>query len=193
MYFKFGESVFTIKETTLQFYFSDETEASRWTNHQPGLFLASSVYTKANEFDDECMAPWLCHNHGIKIDIHHWTELEGKQWIFNDEYDENHNEAGFFGITEGEPLKKCNFEVVKRDGRKFTIRWNGMGCMFWDNDEEMPFDCEFVAEFQGIRIMQCVADQSEDGLRETLGKIIDLDDFKLITPPNTELKEFIFK
>lgn len=149
---------------------------------------------RENVLNGEECAPWLRHNGGIEIDISHWTELEGKQWIFNDAHDENHNEAGFLGIFEEEEIKKCRLEIMKRSGRKFTILWSGIGDVFFDDvyGRDVPFECECVAEFKGIGIQQRVADQTEKGLRATLGKMINLDDFKLI---ETEigLKEFILK
>ena len=194
MYFKLRDMLFEIKAAKLNFYYSDEADAKGWTNQQPGLFLVIGVDTKENALNGEGWAPWLRHNSGIKIDISHWTELEGKQWIFNNAHDENHNEAGFLGIFEEEAIKKCRLEIIKRSGRKFTILWSGIGDVFCGDeyDSDVPFECEFVAEFEGIGIQQCVADQTEKGLRETLGKIINLDDFKLVDT-KIGLKEFIFK
>lgn len=194
MYLKLRDTVFEINEPKLKFYYYDEAEASRWANKQPGLFLTAAVGTEEKELNGESCAPWLRHNGGIKIDIPHWTELEGKRWIFDGAYDENGSEAGFFGVFEEEPLKECRFEIIKRDGRKFTVRWSGIADMFFDDeyDCDVPFECEFTAELAGIGIQQCVADQTEAGLRAALGKIIELDDFKLITTP-IGLKEFVFK
>lgn len=193
MYFKLRDMLFKIKETKLKFHYYDEAEAKRWLNQQPGLFLVIGVDTKENELNGEGCVPWLRHNVGIEIDISHWRELEGKQWIFNDVHDENHNEAGFLGIFGEEEIKKCRLEIIKRSGRKFTILWSGIGDVFYDDEyDDVPFECGFIAEFEGIGIQQCVADQTEKGLRATLGKIINLDDFKLV---DTEigLKAVIFK
>lgn len=194
MYLKLRDAVFEIIKSKLKFYYYDEAEASRWHNRQPGLFLAAAAGAEERELNGEDCAPWLRHNFGIKVDIAGWTGLEGKCWVFGGASDENNNEAGFLGVYEEEALKECRFEVIKRDGRKFTIKWDGIGDMFFDEDydSDVPFECEFVAEFEGIGIQQCVADQTEKGLRETLGKMIDLDDFKLIMTP-TGLKEFVFK
>lgn len=194
MYLKLRDTAFVINRTKLKCYYYDEAEASRWANRQPGLFLTAAVGTEERELNGESCAPWLRHNFGIKVDIAGWTGLEGKCWVFGGASDENNNEAGFFGVYEEEPLKECRFEILKRDGREFTVRWSGVADMFFDEeyDCDVPFECEFTAEFAGIGIQQCVADQTEAGLRAALGEIIDLDDFQLVTTP-IGLKEFIFK
>ncbi len=194
MYFRLKDMMFDIKEAKLKCYYYDEAEAKRWPNQKPGLFLTIGVDTKETELNGVECAPWLRHNSGIKIEIPHWTELEGKEWVFGAPYDENNNEAGFLGVFEEVEIKECRLRITGRDKQNFTVLWSGVADVFFDDeyDEGVPFECEFIAEFEGIGIQQCVADQTEKGLRETLGKLIDLSDFKLVST-HIGLKEFVLK
>ncbi len=66
--------------------------------------------------------------------------------------------------------------------------------MFWggDFDTDVPFDCVFETELTGIVIPQYVADQTEKGLRATLGSMVNLEEFTMATNKHNGIKKFIF-
>lgn len=194
-YFTLRNEIFLeIGDTLLEFTYYDEAQARQW-NMQPGLYVTAAVNAV---FDGADVG--LSHNGpGPELDLGDWRDLEGKRWAFP--YDEkNYQEwqdspAGVFFSGEHRTIKECSFEVLKRDGGKFSIRWKGIADLFWggDFDTDVPFDCVFEAEFTGIVIPQYVADQTEKGLRENLGAIINLDDFTLAANKFNGIKKFIFK
>ncbi len=189
-YFKLRDTAFAVGKTELMLFYVDEAQAKEWGNVQePGLYLQALVGTVPQEDLFEGMAPSLYHNLGIQLDIRDWKNLEGKEWVFpydKEKYKaDKETEAGLFYGFQYTMIKSARFRVLKREGAKFRMRWQGIADVHWeeggDFDTDVPFDCVFEAELLGIYIPQYVADASEQGLRKTLGNIFNLDDFKWTT------------
>ena len=81
--------------------------------------------------------------------VHTVEELVNKKFIWDSVENNNHESAGTLNIVEFEDVTKGTIEVLKVEGNQITIRWNGTGNIYWDNEfgKDVPFTTEFTTEF----------------------------------------------
>ena len=125
------------------------------------------------------MAPRLYHNNGFVIEnISSWKELEGQKLVWESEYNERDEEAGFLCVFEHENVTKGTIEILERRGTSFLVRWAGTANVYWDDEygEDVPFSFEGEARFTGILACADVELTAEE-MRAAIQKYINMSEF----------------
>lgn len=136
---------------------------------------------EGEEYIYESVLPRLYHNNGFTLDAASWKELEGIILKWDSPYNEKGEEAGSLYVFEHEDVTKGTIEFLRREGRKYYIRWSGTANVFW-NDEygaDVPFVFEGEVDFGGI-IACCDEISSLEELIPAMQQFVNMDEFECV-------------
>lgn len=125
---KLGSEEFQIKSARLSLIFYDASAMIRdfsFLEPIPSLRLFIEIRTLKKPCGYESLAPNLYHNNGISVLVHSWKELEDTTYVWNSNYNERGEEAGYIYITEHESLTSGEIYIGQRKGNTFDLKWTG--------------------------------------------------------------------
>ena len=148
-----------------------------------GKFVYELSEEELDELDEgeepfyETVSPSLYHNNGFTLNISSWKELEGQTLVWESEYNENDEEAGYLCVFEHEAVTKGTIEFLERRGNIFLVRWSGTANVYWNDEygEDVPFVFEGEVRFTGIGACSDV-ELTEEEVRTAMQKYINMDE-----------------
>ena len=169
--FKLGESEFEIKE-------ADLTAAFRTCDDEEDTEFVWVIYIKMEEGtldeDEETVSPCLYHENGFRIeDVHSWKELEGVTLEWDEEENDNGEDAGYIQTFDTEIITEGRIEFLKRNGRKYLVKWSGV------TEYETPFEFEGELDFSGI-LVDSASIPNQEELEAAMTPFIDMEEFECV-------------
>lgn len=145
------------------------------------LFPEVRAKTNNENIDFELREVYLYHNNGFNTHTSDFQELKGKKFIWNSEYNENDEEAGFFYVLEHENVTKGTIEILDVKNNLITFKWSGQANIFWNDEyeENVSFETTFNAELPSKKLYKIDAFKSTKTKinNTTRLEILNLDEF----------------
>ncbi len=145
------------------------------------LFPKVEAETKDENVEYEMSSICLYHNNGFNTHVSAFEELKGKRFVWDSEYNQDDEEAGFLCVQEHENVTKGTIEILDVKENLMTIRWSGLANVFWDDKygENVPFESIFSVSLPETKTYKIDAYKSA-GIKidsDTQLEILDLDEF----------------
>ena len=90
----------------------------------------------------------LYHNNGFNTHISNFSELCGRKFIWESEYNAAEEEAGTLCVQEHEAVREGTIEILKVENGQITIKWSGKADVGWSRKygSKVPFETIFTAK-----------------------------------------------
>lgn len=90
----------------------------------------------------------LYHNNGFHTHTPNFSEMNGKKFIWKEEYNAEGEEAGTLYVQEHEAVREGIIEILNVENGRITIRWSGKADVGWSRKygSKVPFDTIFTAK-----------------------------------------------
>ncbi len=137
------EGQFILKDITYSI-----TGSSLYAYYQnEGLVLFPEVEAKTEQEHVEYEMSYvrLYHNNGFHTHTPCFSELSGKKFIWETEYNQDDEEAGTLYVQEHEAVKQGTIEILKVENGQVTLKWSGKAYVGWSRKygDNVPFETVF--------------------------------------------------
>ncbi len=107
-----------------------------------GIQLFPEVVAKSGQVEYELSELRLYHNNGFQTGVKKIAELAGKKFVWEEDYNDKGEEAGFLYVLEHENVTEGTIEIMDVSSNEITLKWTGKANVFWDEvfDAEVPFE-----------------------------------------------------
>ena len=139
-----SEGQFILKDITYSV-----TEASITAYYQDmELVLFPEVIAENDRVEYDMRHVRLYHNNGFNTHISGFSELCGRKFIWESEYNEAEEEAGTLCVQEHEAVREGTIEILKVENGQITIKWSGRADVGWNRKygSKVPFETIFTAK-----------------------------------------------
>ncbi|HWG46626.1 MAG TPA: hypothetical protein VN688_27945 [Gemmataceae bacterium] len=174
--FRIKDRLFIVDSALLFAEIRELSEArAMWGPRNEGIAWFLEVKTKENKTGEndgwEPCAECICPFPRVP-----WQEIEGQVLEWRDSWDEGMaNERSTMYLFEHGSIKNCRLEFAERREAEFSLLWQGLCDLFWDEDysDNLDFQIEARVQFIGIAVYEKEPSTSQ----QMLSRFQNLSDF----------------
>ena len=112
------------------------------------LFPEVEAEKKKKKVEYEMSSVRLYHNNGFHTHTSDFKSLQGKKFVWKNEYNRDEEEAGTLYVQEHEAVREGTIEIQKVENGQMTIKWSGRADVGWSRKygSKVPFETVFTAK-----------------------------------------------
>lgn len=146
--------------------------------------LLMFIDIEAKNIDDtveyELSKVYLYHNNGFRIGGKTLNKLKGKQFVWDEDYNSNGEEAGTMCVLEHENLSSGTIEILDVTKETIKLKWFGLANIYWNDEfgENVPFETEIETKLPEIPKIKVINGMATSTLKIDKDTVIELLNFQ---------------
>lgn len=160
---------------------TDSHLSAQYQNMELILYLEVRAKTEEPHVEYNMSSVHLYHNNGFNTHASDFNELKGRKFIWEDEYNEDDEEAGYFCVQEHEAVREGVIEILDVEDGQMTIKWSGKADVGWSRKygSAVPFETIFTVNIPDTAVYTLDAFKSTKMIidRETQLEVLNLQEF----------------